>query len=86
MVAGYFALASGEMLPPGTMQWVLGGGDYAAVFALPLAALVAGFIGLLDPARRGGNSARWRMRTIRRITAARVDDDDLVECLHSGLE
>jgi hypothetical protein len=40
VVAGYFALASGEMLPPGTMEWALGGGLYAALFALPMAALV----------------------------------------------
>ena len=58
VVAGYFALASGEMLPPGTMQWALGGGAYAALFALPVAALMGGFVGLLDPAPRGGNSQR----------------------------
>ncbi len=33
VVAGYFALAAGEVLPPGTMQWALGEGLYAALFA-----------------------------------------------------
>ncbi len=47
IVAAYFALASGEMLPPGTLQWALGGGGYAALFALPVAVLVGGIIGLL---------------------------------------
>ena len=48
--AGYFALASGEMLPPGTLQWALGGGGYGALFALPVALLVGGLIGLLGAA------------------------------------
>jgi hypothetical protein len=47
VVAGYFALASGEVLPPGTMQWALGAGAYAALFALPVAGLVGGLSGLL---------------------------------------
>jgi hypothetical protein len=48
-VAGYFALASAEVLPPGTLQWALGGGGYAALFALPVAMLVGGIIGLIIP-------------------------------------
>jgi hypothetical protein len=52
VVAGYFALASGEILSPGTLQWALGGGGYAALFALPVALLVGGIIGLLDAPSR----------------------------------
>ena len=33
IVAGYFALASGEVMPPGTIRWAPGGAAYAAVFA-----------------------------------------------------
>ena len=33
IVAGSFALASGEVMPPGTILWALGGAAYAAVFA-----------------------------------------------------
>jgi hypothetical protein len=51
-VAGYFALASGEVLPPGTLQWAFGGGGCAALFALPMATLVGGVIGLLDASPR----------------------------------
>jgi hypothetical protein len=52
VIADYFALASGEMLPPGTLQWALGGGGCAALFALPVAMLVGGIIGSLDAASR----------------------------------
>jgi hypothetical protein len=52
LVAGYFALASAEMLPPGTLQWALGGGGYAAMFALPVEMLVGGIIRLRDDAPR----------------------------------
>jgi hypothetical protein len=65
VVAGYFALASAEMLPPRTMQWALGGGGYAALFALPMAMLVAGLIGLLGAASRpvgAGNVAEYEGR------------------------
>jgi hypothetical protein len=51
-VAGYFAVAAGEVFPPGTAQWVLGGGAYGALFGLPLAALVGGLIGLLGAVPR----------------------------------
>jgi hypothetical protein len=56
IVAAYFALASGELLPPGTLQWALGGGGYAALFALPVATLVGGLIGWLSPASRSSGS------------------------------
>jgi hypothetical protein len=47
LVAGYFAVASGELIPPATVQWAYGGGTFALLFALPTAALVGGVIGLL---------------------------------------
>ena len=47
VVAGYFTVASGEVFPPGTMQWALSGGAYGALFGLPAAALVGGLIGLI---------------------------------------
>jgi len=53
VVAGYYTLASGEVLPPGSMRWALSGGAYGALFGLPLAALVGGLIGLI------GAAARW---------------------------
>ena len=40
VVAGYFALASGEMLPPGTEQWVHSRVTQAALFALAMGAIV----------------------------------------------
>jgi hypothetical protein len=52
VVAGYFALASGEMLPLGTARWALTGGAYAALFALPVASFVGGLIALLRPESR----------------------------------
>jgi hypothetical protein len=52
IVAGYFALASGEMLPLGTARWALTAGAYAALFALPLASFVGGLIALLNPESR----------------------------------
>jgi hypothetical protein len=50
VVAGYFALASGEVLSPGTMEWALGGAAYAALFSLLVATIVGGMIGRIDPA------------------------------------
>ncbi len=52
VVAGYFALASVEMIPPGTMQWALGGVGYAALFSFPAAVLVGGPIGPIDAPSR----------------------------------
>ena len=52
VVASYFALATEEVLPPGTLRWALGGDGYAATFAFPVAALVGGLIGLLDATRQ----------------------------------
>jgi hypothetical protein len=49
VVAGYFALASGEVLPTGTLHWALGGAAYAASFGLPVAAIMGGLIGSLGP-------------------------------------
>jgi hypothetical protein len=47
VVAGYFALASGEVYPPGTMRWALSGGAFGALFGLPVAAIVGGLIGMI---------------------------------------
>jgi len=52
LVAGYFAVASGEQFLPGTMQWAYAGLTFAAVFAVPTAALVGGLIGLLGAISR----------------------------------
>jgi hypothetical protein len=52
VIAGYFAVASGEMVPPGTTQWAYEGGTFAALFALLVAALVGGVIGLLNAVSR----------------------------------
>ena len=60
VVAAWFALASGEMFPPGTLQWALSGGAYAALFAFPVAALVGGLVGLLNPASRSGGN--WQSK------------------------
>ncbi len=56
VVAGYLTLASGEVLPPGTMRWALGGGAYGALFGLPVAALVGGLIGLIGAVPRSSGS------------------------------
>ncbi|WP_345327863.1 hypothetical protein [Novipirellula rosea] len=47
MVACFFAIASAEMLPPGSAQWMLKGGIYGACFGIPVA-LILGPIGLID--------------------------------------
>jgi hypothetical protein len=41
LVGAYFAIASGEGLPSGTIYWAVHGGAFAAVLALPIAAVVA---------------------------------------------
>jgi hypothetical protein len=46
-IGGFFALASAELIPPGTAQWALSGGGYAALFALPAAAFIGGLMRLL---------------------------------------
>jgi hypothetical protein len=52
VVGGYFATAAGEQFLPSTMQWAYVGVAFAALFAVPAAALVAGLIGLLSPTLR----------------------------------
>ncbi|WP_442510225.1 hypothetical protein SH528x_001835 [Novipirellula sp. SH528] len=49
MVASFFAIASAEMLPPGSVQWMLKGGIYGACFGIPVA-LILGPIGLIGKA------------------------------------
>jgi hypothetical protein len=51
-VAGSFAVAAAEVLPPGTMQWTLAGAGYGAVFGLPVATVMGGLIGLLGAMSR----------------------------------
>jgi hypothetical protein len=46
-IAGFIALASAELTPPGTIRWAICAGGYAALFALPAAALLGGLIGLI---------------------------------------
>jgi hypothetical protein len=53
-IAGYAALATGEMFPPATMEWALAGTVYGALFGLPMAALIGSLVGLLDAV-----SCRW---------------------------
>jgi hypothetical protein len=50
LVAGYFAVASAERYPPGTIEWALNGSALAASFALPIAA-IAGGVTELSPRR-----------------------------------
>jgi hypothetical protein len=52
VVAGYFALASGEVFPPGTLKWALGGAAYAALFSLLVATIMGGIMGSLNPRSR----------------------------------
>jgi hypothetical protein len=66
-VAGYFAVAAGEVLPPGTAQWALAGAAYGALFGLPLAALVGGLVGLLG-------AVGWSSKTSRITDGGRPAD------------
>jgi hypothetical protein len=50
IVAGYFALAFGEVMAPGSLQWALSGAAYAALFALPMATLVGSMTGWINSA------------------------------------
>jgi hypothetical protein len=56
-------VAAGEQFLPGTMQWACVGVAYAALFAIPAAALLGGLIGLVGPRLRDGQMpltrARW---------------------------
>jgi hypothetical protein len=52
VVAGWFAVSAVELLPPATMQWAYSGGAFAALCALPVAAVVGGLIGLLSAVSR----------------------------------
>jgi hypothetical protein len=49
LVAGWFAIAAGEMATPGTLAWAYSGGALALLFALPVACIVGGVIGILSP-------------------------------------
>ena len=41
MVACYFAISTAEILPPGSVQWMLKGGLYGAAFGVPVAAILS---------------------------------------------
>ena len=60
-VAGYFALAAGESFGPGTAGWAFAGGSFAALLALPVAALVGSLVARLGaafgPSSPGGPSS-----------------------------
>jgi hypothetical protein len=59
------------------LQWALGGGGYAALFALPVAMLVGGVIGFLDAVSRSsisGNTVKTEGRLDNQV--ARIDDED----------
>ena len=47
MVACFFAGATAEVLPPGSMEWMVKGGVYGACFGLPVAILL-GPLGLIE--------------------------------------
>ena len=59
-VAGYFAVSSAELVYPATAQWAYIGGAFAALFALPVAAVAGGLFGLLSAvfrSRANGNTS-----------------------------
>jgi len=41
MVACYFAIATAELLPPGSIEWMWKGGLYGAMFGIPIAAILS---------------------------------------------
>lgn len=41
MVACYFAIATAESLPPGSIEWILKGGLYGAMFGIPIAVVLS---------------------------------------------
>ena len=41
MVACFFAIASAEMLPPGSIQWMWKGGLYGAMFGIPISIVLS---------------------------------------------
>ena len=50
MVACFFGGATAEVLPPGSLEWMLKGGLYGACFGLPVAILLAP-LGLIENRR-----------------------------------
>ena len=59
-VAGFFAPSSAELVYPATAQWAYIGGAFAALFALPVAAVAGGLFGLLSAmfrSRANGNTS-----------------------------
>lgn len=50
VVACYFAIATAELLPPGSFEWMWKGGLYGAMFGIPVAAVLSP-LGLLGVRR-----------------------------------
>ena len=71
MIACYFAAATAELLPPGSVEWMLKGGLYGACFGLPVAALLSplGWIGL----RSAGDEQSGTKKEIGSSTRAASD-------------
>ena len=55
MTAAFFAIACGEVITPGTIEWALGGGIYGAMFGVPLGGIL-GLLGLLHPELKSEDS------------------------------
>jgi hypothetical protein len=55
MVACFFAVATAEMLPAGSLEWMWKGGLYGACFGLPVA-FILGPIGLVENSLTSGNT------------------------------
>ena len=52
MVASFCAIASAEVYPPGSIEWMWKGGLYGAAFGIPVALLLSP-IALIRPTRAG---------------------------------
>ncbi|GAA5509745.1 hypothetical protein [Novipirellula caenicola] len=59
MVACFFAIASAEVLPAGSVQWMVQGGIYGACFGIPVA-LILGPLGLFKQPSRNDSLQRGR--------------------------
>ena len=53
MIACYFAIATAELLPPGSLQWIWKGGLYGAAFGIPVATILSP-LGLRGTRRSSG--------------------------------
>ena len=55
LVASYFAIASAEVMDPGTLEWVIKGGVFGGAFGVPVGA-VLGLLGLTRGKKRNYES------------------------------